>query len=392
MQDVGLLAQPGLDLAAEIITRRGRFAQRSEIDGDLDAGDQRCLLVLGEQSPRRAGPVDLLGAQQWDVGQFVTVEGAAQRRPHPVDDAAIQRPVAVRRRSSSAEAVAAQRNSARPRRSTMAGRRSRGAPGAEVVRRRVGDERRPDPLPRGLARCGRRRCRGRWSARRGRDRRWRRRAARRASCARVGRDSLAITSSASTYRLSTSIAVRSRSSWTSRSTASAVARSSSLRRALGDGQLETDREVQLLRVAGGDAQPAPLGLQNGEPRGRGTQLMRRGPTIRSRIAAAVSGVTTGAEYCGLARSRSTSGSRIRLTVPAQRAAVGTAEHLDAGADRPPCRGRSPRGAVARRRPPSTSCGSRAHPLRIGTGAVGPAKVGFGSRGGGRPLMPCPTRS
>ena len=45
----------------------------------------------------------------------------------------------------------------------------------------------------------------------------------------------------------------------------------------------------------------------------------------------------GAEYCGFDRNRSTNGSMMRLTVRGQRAAVVAAEHLDAGADRPPRR-------------------------------------------------------
>src|SRR6478752_376007 len=83
--------------------------------------------------------------------------------------------------------------------------------------------------------------------------------------------------------------------------------------AFRDRQLETHREIQLLRVPGSDAKPTSLALSSSN-HAAAARNWAPCPTIRSCIATATSASTNGAEYCAFARSRSTNGSMIRLTV------------------------------------------------------------------------------
>ena len=57
--------------------------------------------------------------------------------------------------------------------------------------------------------------------------------------------------------------------------------------------------------------------------------------MRARIAAAVPGATTGAEYSGFERNLQHQRVDDAFDGPCQRTAVVAAEHLDAGADGPP---------------------------------------------------------
>jgi hypothetical protein len=148
VQDVRLLAQPGLDLAGELVASHGDFGQRRQVNGDLDPGDQRGLLVLSEKTPRSACPVHFLGAQHRDVGQLVAVHGAAQRGADAVNDRAVERAFTVGAADNGRRLLRLNGTEAdfdnRPgqvRRVTVCLR-------TEVVRRGVGDKRPPNPLAR----------------------------------------------------------------------------------------------------------------------------------------------------------------------------------------------------------------------------------------------------
>src|SRR5262249_8108320 len=111
-------------------------------------GDHRGLFVLGEQSPWGAGPVDLLRAQQRNVWQLVAVHRTAQRGAYPVDDRAVQGPIAGTSADDRRGALGFNGTQPefddRPRHV----RRCQVCPRTEVVRGGVGDKGRPDTLPR----------------------------------------------------------------------------------------------------------------------------------------------------------------------------------------------------------------------------------------------------
>jgi hypothetical protein len=99
-------------------------------------------------------------------------------------------------------------------------------------------------------------------------------------------------------------------------------------------QLEADRKVQILRIPGGDAQPAPFTFEDLEPRCRGAQLGTM----------ADDGVVHRLGHVGCDERRRVLGvgsqpqhQRVEdpLDGAPQRPAVIAAEHLHAGADRAP---------------------------------------------------------
>jgi hypothetical protein len=76
VQHVRFLAQPRLDLGRQVIAGLRRFGKRRKACADLDPGDQRGLLVLRQQTPWRARPIDLFCTQHRDVRQFLSVHPA----------------------------------------------------------------------------------------------------------------------------------------------------------------------------------------------------------------------------------------------------------------------------------------------------------------------------
>ena len=183
------------------------------------------------------------------------------------------------------------------------------------------------------------------------------------------------------------MAVRSRSSWSSRSTDSARVAVLGRRRSPGDGEFETHREVELLGVARRDPQPAPLRLQQREPGSQPTATVRVLGDELVACADATSGPSTGAENCGLDRSRNTNGSRMRLTVrrsgppsvplststPGPIARHAVIDHRAAWL-----------GDCDRRQQRAAPCSSAQNRAR--------RKVGFGSRRAVRSCLPCPMPS
>ena len=228
MQDVCLLAQPGLDLC------RQRVAARARIGPAAPARPRpRCRPPASPVCPRpaaptarRPGPLPRRTAAGCPARRRGPARGA--RSPHPVHHRAIQRTVTVRtvRPRRSAAVVAAQPNSGPGRRSTRAARPLRCGPerpGCTVSRQRSG---RPDSLPRAAAapwllagpstvlssaRNGPITTSGVTSG-----------PARRANCGRADRPAWRRPRDLPRIRCSTSIAVRSRPWWTSCSTAAAV--------------------------------------------------------------------------------------------------------------------------------------------------------------------------
>ena len=63
VQYVRLLAEPGLNLARQVVARPVVYLQRCQVDADLDTRDQRGLVVLGQQAPWRGRAVGFFGAQ-----------------------------------------------------------------------------------------------------------------------------------------------------------------------------------------------------------------------------------------------------------------------------------------------------------------------------------------
>ncbi len=123
-----------------------RLVKRREVDGNLDACDQRRLLVLAQQLPRRTRPVNLFGTQQRNIGQLLAshLRAAGSRAPSQqhCDPAGAHLAAGDHRRllslsTTHPEPTIDHGNSAQS-----------GGGGAEVVGRRVGHQRRPRPLGR----------------------------------------------------------------------------------------------------------------------------------------------------------------------------------------------------------------------------------------------------
>ncbi len=331
-------------------------------------GDQGGLLVLGQQAPRRARPVDLLRAQQWDIGQLVAIQRATQRAADAVGHRAVQRAIAVGTAHDGRWWLRLNGTEAefddRPRQLGRLAVRHR----AQVVRRRVGDQR----IPHALA------CRRGGVAVRGAEDGGQ---ARHERAGDLGaRPHVAPTVAELVRQPRNDLPVRKVLVENFDRRAVPVGVNITEHRFGGrvillggrpfrHGQLETDREVQLLRVSGGDAQPAPLAFEDFEPRCGGPQF-RSVPDddLVHRLG-----------HIGCHERRRELGVRSQpkhqriddpLDGPGQRAAVVAAEHLDAGTDRPPRPvddGPARLGDGERRRHWS----SRAHLNRIG--------VGFGSQ-------------